>query len=189
MERLIARVRQHLFVYYYAAAFVATLGWILFFNIEFSAAATPSGFPDTKQHVLSDGVFSVFDERGKPLYNIKVNNVNYLPDGEEFGFNATDIRYETDSGHLAIRSNTGRFILHNEALVFDDKVRVRRMVGGRMQEELNTSALTVMSKENIARSDEYAEIKRGGGVITGTGIEINLVNGNLKLLKNVRLKS
>lgn len=182
--------RERPFACYYAAVLVATLGWVLVFHIEIGgASADYARAMADKQHVLSDGVFSVFDKRGRALYDIEVDRMHYTPNDERFGFETADVRYATDGGDVLIRSQTGYFRLRDEVLVFDDKVRVRRMQDGRLQEEMRTSALTILAAEKVARSDEFAEIERGDSVITGTGVEINLESGKLKLLSNVRLKS
>ena len=188
MTRLAAWVRRRPFPCYYAAAAAATLAWAAVFHLDFGAAVVADESPGDVRYSLSGGVLSVFGEDGRRLYEIRTGRLDHEDGSDHLGFDESDMRYQTDGGMMLITSGEGRFFPGDEALVFDERVRVRRMSEGRVAEELETQALTVVANEQRAHGDEYAVIRRRGSVISGDGVEIDLESGKLKLLNNVRMK-
>ena len=190
---LLKNIKAHLFGCYYAATALAIVVWALIFNIDLGDEGMVSHLPATDQQIMSQGAFAVFNGTGRLLYDGVVDNVHYSSNREQFNFKTTDVRYETDTGHLEIDSETGRFFPEKNTFIFDNEVVVKRMEGkgaeASVKEELRTQSLTILATENTARSDAYAEIKSKGRVITGKGIEINLTDGKLKLLEDVSLRS
>lgn len=184
-----AGVRRRLLAYYYAGALVVTLGCALALAFNFGGASVAEESSASASHLLSGGHLSVFDAQGKRLYEVRSDRVDHAGDSEYLNFNNTKMVYETERGRMRIHSGEGRFLPREELVMFDGEVHVKRMDDdGRVAEELVTRALTVRTRDNIAQGVERAEIRRDGRVIAGEGVEIDLENGKLKLLNNVRMQ-
>lgn len=163
------------------------LVWVLALTLDFDETVPPPVVYVGEQNVFFDSRLSVFDSQGRLRHVMEARQVDYLPDSNQFQFSATKIAFETARGRVLIASDTGRFLPEDTVFILDDEVLVQRMVGDRVGEALTTSALTVLTEEKIAHSGAHAKIKQGARVLTGEGVEINLEDGKIRLLKNVRM--
>ncbi|MGU9977297.1 MAG: LPS export ABC transporter periplasmic protein LptC [Candidatus Oxydemutatoraceae bacterium WSBS_2016_MAG_OTU14] len=178
-------------VYVYYISMVVLLGGMLLFFANFKVKE-PSQWTHRRDQVI--GALHVaqaylFDSGGKRIYHIESNLLNHQVSGASFSSGNVNLHYLTEGGKLLIQADEaemydeGRFVKLKGAVQIEHFTKEHSL-----RETVITEDVLINTKTQRAVTVAPAEVTKGKQIVNGEGLEINLITGKIKLLKNVRIR-
>lgn len=162
--------------------------------VQFSVGktiATDASPPEiySKDGELSDVKLSFFSPQGRQLYYLESGTLSYFTEQKHTRVRPLQIVYTTPEGvTVTLNSDAGQTLEEGLVIELQGNVFVRKSESpDAPMQTAQTSYLTIDTRNQIATTDKPATLKLGDQTLNGTGMEIDLNSGKMRLLEDVRM--
>lgn len=163
-------------------------------SIEYSETPPPesakAGQPQTAEpdFFLERANSVEFDESGKIRYRFNADQLQHFPKGDYTLVETPDVTlFHRNGTPWYINAQQGRILPDGNTIKLWDEVLIRR---GTPQDplEMRTRALTILPKQDIAKTEQDVVITNRAGRIDATGMVSYIDENRMELLSNVRVR-
>lgn len=129
-----------------------------------------------------------FDEEGELRYRFNAQQLEHFPKGDYTLVETPDITlFHSDGTPWYINANQGRLTSGSETIKLWDDVVIRRDTP-QDPLQMETRALTIVPKQDIAKTQQDVVITNRSGRIDATGMISYIEENRMELLSNVRVR-
>ena len=178
----------------YFLYWVFTIGLIIFLQFFWgNTVAINTTVPSTHSSdgALSNVQFYFFSPQGERLYYLESDTLSYFTERENMHLEPLKVVYTTpDDVQITLTSEVGRVLSDGAVVELEGNVHINKFVSeSGVKQEAETDYLYVDTTKQIASTEKPAVIQWGNRIFSGTGMEIDLNNGKMRLLENVKVSN
>ncbi len=131
-----------------------------------------------------------FTSDGKRLYFLESDRFNYFTDESRVDLGSLRLLYTATGGKtIMLASDSGKILDGGNTIELRGEVIIRRRLSDvEVDESANTRDIIIDTPAKMAETDAYTIIKRKNQVLAGDGLEVDLVQAKMKLLRNVKMR-
>lgn len=168
---------------------LATLTSWLAWQLRPQPAADLPG-PPRSDYSLDAYTLVVLDKDGRESFTVRGPHLNRDPYSGEWYLNQPRFRFPRDPADPWTASAEMAWVsAHAEEVQLQRNVEILGpRADGRNRVRLHTQAISVLPKQNLARTDDWVTITRGGSILRGKGLEVDLRSHTFHLLSEVRAR-
>lgn len=177
-------------IYWLAVAILSAL-LVQAFVGKTIATATPPPEIYSKDGELSEVKLSFFSPQGRQLYYLESGTLSYFTEQKHMQVRPLQIVYATPEGvTVTLDSDAGQTLEEGLVIELQGNVFIRKSESSDApMQTAETSYLTIDTQKQIATTDKPATLKLGDHVLSGTGMEVDLNSGKMRLLKDIRMSN
>lgn len=164
------------------AAVLALSTWWLQYVVSYTRSTPNSGEHGMPDAIVENAHIDRFDAKGKLDMNITARTITHFPEDDSAELIVPVVRLIGNERDSQWRSEKAQISSGGDKVLLSGNVRgTRAAFADQPAMTLNTNALTLLTHDEIARTNEPVVIQRGASRIDASGLEWNNLEGTLVL--------
>ena len=141
---------------------------------------------------LNQVTSTLFSPQGKKLYLLKSDKLHYSGDRNEASSGRLHLVYTTSNDtRVILTSTSGKILNDGDIIELGGEVIIHHFSSDKKEiyESVNTQDLIINVATEKAQTDAHTVIKQNNQTLKGDGLEVDLYQGKMKLLRNVKVQN